>query len=255
MENFSDFANKICNEFKAIQEGFVRAYDISSYTNWFYDSVTSLITFKKAAIELNFEYTPIGSYDRTSKTWLWAWGNKDLRHNNKLKTILVKKFGARHHYPKLTEPYFEADEHIGWELTAITYNLIDAIGTYRIVNDDNLEVYFLLTDLIDNDFVEELKEINKSKTEKLIECRMHGLKRAAYICQHLNKHDKTGFEESFGTEIGMDLGVDDDLSAWCNHCEAIRYKDDGWNDYNIEIANIKSVCENCYFEIKDFNNA
>jgi hypothetical protein len=122
------------------------------------------------------------------------------------------------------------------------------------VNEDNLEIYFLITDEIENDFVEELKKINKSKTEKHLECGKHGKSRPAFICQHLNENNQTGFEESFETEIGMYLAEDDYLSAWCNKCEEIRNKDDGWNDENMEFAKIKLVCENCYFEIKEYNN-
>lgn len=254
MEKYSDFAIKACNEFKEIQKDFVETYDLNSYSEWFYDEETSLITFKKQEGELNFEYIPIGSYSNSTKTWLWAWANKELVHNNKLKTSLVKKFGEKYNYLELTEGYFEADEYIGWELTSITFNLIEAIGSYRIVNDNNLEIYFLITEEIENDFVEELKKINKSKTEKLIECEIHGKSRPAFICQHLNNNNQTGFEESFETEIGMYLGEDDDLSAWCNKCEETRNNDDGWNDENMKIAKIKLVCESCYFDIKEHNH-
>ncbi|MET4084286.1 hypothetical protein ABIB40_004263 [Pedobacter sp. UYP30] len=253
MEQYSDFAIKTCNEFKKVQEKFVETYDLNSYTEYFYDEETSLITFKKPQAELNFEYIPIGSYSNSTRTWLWSWNNKELVHNNKLKTLLVKKFGEKYKYSELTEGYFDADEFIGWELTSITFDLIEAIGSYRIVNEHNLEIYFLITDKIENNFVEELKKINKSKTEKLIECEKHGKSRNAFICQHLNEKEKTGFEESFESEIGMYLEEDEDLSAWCNKCEERRNKDDGWNDENMQIAKIKLVCENCYFGIKEFN--
>ncbi len=254
MEKYSDFAIKTCKEFKEIQENFVDSYDLNSYTEWFYDEKTSLITFNKPESELNFEYIPIGSYSNETKTWLWSWNNKELLHNNKLKTLLVKKFGEKHNFTELTEGYFGADEFIGWELTSITFNLIEAIGSYRIVNENNLEIYFLITEEIANDFVTELKEINKNKTEKQIQCEKHGSSRPAFICQHLNKSEITGFEESFETEIGMYLNEDDDLSAWCTECENKRIKDDGWNEENEKFAKIKLVCENCYFEIKEFNN-
>ena len=253
MKKYSDFAIKTCNKFKKNQEKFAKTYDLNSYQEWYYEHETSIITFKKPEGEINFEYIPIGSYSNSAKTWLWAWNNKELHHNNKLQTILVKKFGEKHNYSELTKGYFEADKYIGWELTAITFNLIDALGAYRIVSEENLEIYFLITDEIDNDFIEELKKINKSKTEKLIDCSKHGKSRPAFICQHLNKNQQTGFEESFETQIGMYLQEDDELSAWCNKCEEIRSKDDGWNDENMEFAKIKLVCENCYFEIKEYN--
>lgn len=51
----------------------------------------------------------------------------------------------------------------------------------------------------------------------------------------------------------MELEEDDDLQAWCSKCEDIRLKDGGWNDENMKYANIKLVCEKCYFEMKDNN--
>ncbi len=255
MSNYSNYATKICKEFKEIQKEFVEDYELDSYEEWYYDEETTLLTFKnlEKSTELNFKYIPIGSYSRSSKTWSWAWDNRDNLHENKLQTLVVRKFGETENYSELTNGYFEADEFIGWELTAITYDLIDAIGAYRIVNDDNLEIYFLIIEEIDNDFVEDFKTENKTKTAKRIDCEKHGKSRGAFICQHLNKIDKVGFEESFETEIGMDLYVDDDISAWCSKCEEVRLRDNGWNDENMEIANIKIVCEACYFEIKEIN--
>jgi len=35
--------------------------------------------------------------------------------------------------------------------------------------------------------------------------------------------------------------------------EKERVKADGWNDVSMEYAQIKLVCERCYFEMKDLN--
>ena len=44
-----------------------------------------------------------------------------------------------------------------------------------------------------------------------------------------------------------------DLSAWCNECEIVRIEKGGWNDESEDFANIKLICEECYFEMKDLN--
>jgi hypothetical protein len=45
----------------------------------------------------------------------------------------------------------------------------------------------------------------------------------------------------------------DDFGAWCSQCEIERQKEDGWNDTSEAFANIKVVCEDCYFEMKELN--
>ena len=75
-------------------------------------------------------------------------------------------------------------------------------------------------------------------------------KRRAFVCKHLNKKDKVGFEESFETFENMELGDDDDFQGWCNECEVIRQREDGWNDESMRFADIRLVCEQCYFEMK-----
>ena len=77
--------------------------------------------------------------------------------------------------------------------------------------------------------------------------------RTAFICQHLNTSSKTGFEEAFESYKGMELEGDDDFQAWCDECESQRLKTDGWNDESMKYANVKVVCEGCYFSIKEFN--
>ena len=64
---------------------------------------------------------------------------------------------------------------------------------------------------------------------------------------------KVGFHEAFETYEGMELLEDDDFQAWCNECEAARQKQGEWNEQSMAFANIKVVCEKCYFEMKEFN--
>ncbi len=89
--------------------------------------------------------------------------------------------------------------------------------------------------------------------ENTVTCQKHGPKRMAFICQHLNKHTRTGFEEAFPSFRGMELEEYDDFQAWCDACEIERQRTDGWNDESMKFANIKVVCEDCYFEIREFN--
>jgi hypothetical protein len=47
----------------------------------------------------------------------------------------VREFGEANGYEKLTTPFLEADEYTGWEMTAVTEHILDALGAYRFPTD------------------------------------------------------------------------------------------------------------------------
>ena len=101
------------------------------------------------------------------------------------------------------------------------------------------------------EYVDPIEAINIK--DRYVQCGEHDYKRRAFICRHLNKKTKVGFEESFETYENMELFDDDDLQAWCSECEQVRQKEGEWNDKSMEFAQIKVVCEDCYFEMKELN--
>lgn len=93
----------------------------------------------------------------------------------------------------------------------------------------------------------------KENSKQLVDCGSHGLRRPAYVCQHLDKVTPRGFNESFETWENMHLDDDDDFQAWCDECEQIRLKYDGWNEESEKFARIKLICEDYYFDMKRIN--
>ena len=51
----------------------------------------------------------------------------------------------------------------------------------------------------------------------------------------------------------MDLLDDDDFQALCDACEIARAREGEWNEKSMAVAQIKIVCELCYFEMKELN--
>ena len=77
--------------------------------------------------------------------------------------------------------------------------------------------------------------------------------RIAFICQHLNKDEHTGFNEAFEPVTIPD--ADDGYQAWCDECEKVREQEGEWNDTSMAFAKIKLICDQCYFEIRETNRA
>jgi hypothetical protein len=149
---------------------------------------------------------------------------------------------------------FEADRTIAGELAVIALNIIGGIGIYITKSDeDQLQSFKLIKNVIDNKVNKHLEEESNSQLDNQIYCKEHGYNRYTFVCQHLNLQEKRGFEESFETYKNMPLDKDDDFQAWCSWCEKERIKTDGWNDESMEFAQIKLVCEDCYFDLKEFN--
>jgi hypothetical protein len=245
--DYETYAEKCVEKLKVSQDKFLKEFDINSYKKWFYNQDTRLLTLKKEENEVNFKFFNVGSFSNKSNTWKWSWDNDSVIESNKKQTKIVKAFGLKSNYLKLTNGYFESNEVEAWEFAAIALKIGKGIGVYRAVADNQLQIYFVIIEHVSNEVAQKIKD-------KYVDCDIHDSNRIAFVCQHLNKKTKVGFEEAFVTIENMKLGEDDDFQAWCNECEKIRVKENGWSDYAMEFADIKLVCEKCYFEMKEINS-
>jgi hypothetical protein len=245
LKKHEEYLTKLCYNFTPIQEKFRELYQIDAYDYWFYNESSELLRLYSSDKEIYFKYIPIGNYILDAKAWSWSWTDIDSIEQSKMKMIEVKNFCFDMGFGELIADNIIGDEYIGWECTALAHNILGGLGAYRI-NGENCEKYIILTQVVSSEAAAETES-------NLIKCNEHGLIRRAFVCQHLTQQSKLGFEEAFDTYPGMILNEDDDFQAWCNDCEKIRIKSDGWNDESMDYAKIKLVCESCYFKIKKVN--
>jgi len=244
-EDYDTLAARCVNELKVRQSKMQEEYDLDGYDEWFYDQATGLLTFSSEGREINFSYFQAGTFSRNTSTWQWAWANENTLDSVKEKSAAIKDFGSEAGFPKLTDGYFASDEIEAWEFAAIATALTNGLGIYRPVSD-HLLLFLVIVEVVDADEAQQLKE-------KYVDCRIHERARRAFVCHHLNKQTKVGFEEAFETAENMELEIDDDFQAWCDECEKVRENEDGWNDASMVLANIRLVCEHCYFDMKEVN--
>jgi hypothetical protein len=244
MINFEEFKNNCCQEIKALQDEFLKVYDINSYEHWFYDDAIGVFHFKSDdGRDLYFNYVNVGSYSTKTNTWMWAWNNNTTVKQVTTGLEKVKAFGEANRYNDLNEGLLNGDEFTGWELTSVTAKLLSAIGTYRVPHE-HLFIYFVFTNEITQEQYDALKA-------KYIACDIHGTSRMAFVCQHLITASHRGFHEAF--ESNPLIEPEEDYQAWCDECEKVREQEGEWNDTSMAFANIKVVCDQCYFEIKKRN--
>ena len=231
--------------FHELQDEFIKQYNVDNHTSWHYDHGLRIFTLGFEGHSHYFEYVDVGSYSNESNTWKWSWDNEHTPDHVKVGMDKIPDFGRKHNYEELTTGLLEGEREIGFEMTSIANQLINGFGAYRAVSS-HLDIYFLFTREIEEEKYKKLKR-------KYVDCGEHGSRRIAYVCQHLMKGKLTGFEEAFPTTPNMELHEDDDFQAWCDECEKVRLKYDGWNKKSEKFAQIKLICEKCYFEIKEFN--
>lgn len=246
--NYEEYSKQRLDSLIEAQEKFKEIYKIDVYANWFYDSELELLRlYNNDEDEVYFKYIPVGTYSLRSKTWMWSWYNSHSIEKSKTELLAVKEFGIENNYEKLCKGTFASDEYDGWELSSICFDFLKGIGVYK-VNGDDLEKYMLIVNAVSKQSLDV-----KMFRQKKVDCGSHGYSRPAFVCQHLNLETPIGFEEAFDTYKGMELEEDQDLQAWCGECEKIRGEYDGWNEESERFAGITLVCENCYFELKEFN--
>jgi hypothetical protein len=245
--DFEDYKNECLKNISSLQDEFMNLYDINSYENWFYDHGIGAFHFKTDdGKNLYFKYTKVGSFSTKVNTWNWSWDNKStpLRVSRSLEK--VQAFGRVNNFNELTQGLFNGDEYTGWAMTAISARLLNAIGTYR-VPEEHLFIYFIFTNELTQGEYDALKD-------KYIECDTHTSGTIAFVCQHLLNNDKhVGFHEAFESNPLID--TDEEYQAWCDECEKVRMKEGEWNDASMAFAQIKLVCDQCYFEIKKRNES
>ncbi len=205
-QNLDSFSTECLKHLSAIQDEFMRLYDISSYEHWYHD--IGAFHFKSDdGRNLYFKYIDIGSYSTKRNTWMWSWENNTTPKHVARGLEKVRAFGEENNYNDLCQGLLEnGDDYTGWALTAITARLLNAIRAYRIPQQ-HLFIYFVFTNELTQEEYDELKD-------KYIQCATHRTSRVAFVCQHLNKDKYTGFHEAFESNPLIEL--DDDYQAWCD---------------------------------------
>ncbi|MFD1256582.1 DUF6882 domain-containing protein [Mucilaginibacter terrae] len=240
-KDFESYASNCVNEISMLQNEFMQLYDINSYGEWYYDHDIGAFQFKADhGKNLYFRYIDVGSFSTNTNTWNWSWDNSTTPRLVKAGLEKVRIFGATNDFGQLTTGLIEGDEYTGWEMTSISAKLLSAIGMYRIQRD-HLFIYFIFTHELTQEQYDALE--NKS-----VECDVHEKGQIAFVCKHLISKEYPGFHEAF--ESGLCMEENDDYQAWCDECEKVRINEGKWNEESMAFAEIKIVCDQCYFEIK-----
>jgi hypothetical protein len=130
---FEDFVHPLIHAGMDKNEAFFQKY--GRHKRWDWDDALSSLTFSDPKFStVRVQCSIVGSTQ--GESWQWSWANKNIPPHCKLDMDKVREFGESNGYEKLTTPFLDADEYTGWEMTAVTEHILNALGAYRFPTDD-----------------------------------------------------------------------------------------------------------------------
>lgn len=143
--SFSRLTKVACDYLKQQQDSVKKKYKLSFYESWYYDQETGELTFSDSTIKkVIIDYEEVGSVSLVSNTWLWSWGNSYILPKVKSEIPVVKEYGEKRKFDKLTNRKWTADQYDGWEMASIAAYLMKAKGAYRIPSDNDSLFSFVI---------------------------------------------------------------------------------------------------------------
>jgi hypothetical protein len=129
---FDDFVHPLIHAGMEKNDAFFLKY--GRHARWDWDNITSTLTFTDPKLPtVRVQCSLVGTTEGDS--WEWSWANKNIPAHAKVDMEKVRAFGEAHGYEKLVTPFLVADEFTGWEMTAVTEHVLEALGAYRFPTD------------------------------------------------------------------------------------------------------------------------
>jgi hypothetical protein len=127
-----------------------REFRLGGWPRFDYDvNAGTLIFSERGVAKVIAEIQIVGTTSSKAGNWLWAWANSHWPRECIADAERVRAFGEEHGICELSRDYVEDDDlnGLGWELTAVTARVTDAIGAYRPPRDEGGAIYFTLRNI------------------------------------------------------------------------------------------------------------
>src|SRR5690242_10456896 len=134
--NFDQYRDECTEKISALQEEFIKLYDLNSYERWAFENDFGVFRFESDnGKELYFHYSLVGSFSNKTSTWKWSWDNPHIKASECKQVGKVKAFGEQNNFSELTTGLVDGDEFIGHEMMAIAAVILNAIGVFNFKED------------------------------------------------------------------------------------------------------------------------
>jgi len=141
------FADNALQNLDALNNRLEKAFGIGHYERWDYQQESGEFVFSHQSVaNVAARVQLVGSYSPTTKTWLWSWANASIVETAREHVSRVREFGISEGIEKLAEAKWSAEESDGWEMTAVSAQLLGAKGAYRCPVSSGF-LYVIFTDV------------------------------------------------------------------------------------------------------------
>lgn len=238
-EEFSEFRDAAVRELTRFNQACADKFRIGSWPRWDYDLDRGTLTFSENGVpQVRASIQVVGSTSKPGGTWMWSWHNESLPVHVKTTMSKVREFGEAENIRELTEPVLPDDEYLGWGLTAVAAEMLEAEGAYRCPGSNGF-VYVVFSS------VEFVTDEEKTRDEpEQVKCSDHGTGYETFACEHLVSNPAQGW---FSSEPNEDRRWPD---AWCVVCDAYFREQNEWNDQNSSKMKVRLLCHLCYERIR-----
>lgn len=130
-EQFDSFLDYCYDNLEEKQAKLFEEYGIGNFGEYWFNQEESILQFKSNdQVELEFNIIFIGSWARSSNSWVWAWANKKMTDNVKDNSLKIKELQKVTGFDIFSNPSFECDENMAHELTSFAVEQLKAKGMY-----------------------------------------------------------------------------------------------------------------------------
>ena len=144
---YDQFLDKADDELVAKQDKLTKDYHLRSYHDFHWSQNDGQLIFSnngKPGVIADMQF--VGDVSCSSKTWLWSWANASIDKRLTHASSVARDYGIANHYDKLSTAEWKADQVDGWDMTAITAKLTNAVGAYRSPYSPGYD-FLIITDI------------------------------------------------------------------------------------------------------------
>ena len=113
-------------------------FQLRSWPRYDYNVETRQLVFSEdGRLKVIADIQVAGTTSLNAENWLWGWANSHWPAECVVDSARVRAFGQDHGIGELISEYVDGDDlnGLGWELTAVSARVCDAVGAYRPPDD------------------------------------------------------------------------------------------------------------------------
>jgi hypothetical protein len=235
-QEFAEWRHDAVHALIDLNEQCDREFHLDRWPRWRCELDSAKLIFSDEALpRVTASILVAGTSSTEKREWRWGWANQSLPQPAVDRMREVREFGETSGVAELTHETLPADEHLGWEMTALAARVLGAKGAYRCPNKEGF-TYLIYTDIA-------LAPQPDARRPE-VQCSAHGRGLSTYVCEHLvaNPAQSWFSDEPCAAEPWPD--------GWCAQCERIYQEAGEWNEQSAGRIQIKRVCHRCYESLR-----